>query len=278
MIENLRESLKRNLQQETPAERSQRMIPAAALGALVATAYVWTFFLVNVYTFPALPLGLDLPRLLVMWIQFALGFAVFGAIAAWFTEEYAGIVGGGLIATILIGIVFLLSTRGQSSSSTMQSVIMALPLIGICMLAAWGLRWAAHRYLAIQHGSGTDRRKGLIRHILTMTLIGLVPGVLMRMDLPSVQAIGHLHDLLQAAPGDPSVLPQLPLERVPALAEHFGVDYRIYARQSASSAGALDVTVRFSDGFRMSCLLPVGSGANFITQCNEGDDVNTTPD
>jgi hypothetical protein len=277
MIENIRESLRRNLQQETLVERSQRMTPAAALGALVATAYVWTFFLVNVYTFPALPLGLDLPRLLVMWIQFALGFAIFGAIAAWFTEEYAGIVGGGLIATILLGIVFLLSTRGQNSAGT-QSIIMALPLIGICMLAAWGLRWAAHRYLAIQHDRAPDRRKRLMKHILTMALIGLVPGVLMRMDLPSVQAIGHLHNLLQAAPDDPSVLPQLPLKRVPALQEHFGVEYRIYARQSSSSAGALDVTVRFADGFSMSCLLPVGSGANFITQCNEGDDVRTTPD
>ena len=277
MIENIRENLSRTLQQETPAERRQRMLPAAAIGALVATAYVWTFFLVNVYSFPALPLGLDVPRLLLMWVQFAAGFAVFGAVAAWFTEEYAGIVGGGLIFTILLGIVFVLSTRGQNSAPTVQSIIVALPLIGVCMLGAWGLRWAAHRYLAIQHDAGPDRRKRMMKHLLTLVLIGLVPGVLMRMDLSSVQAIGHLHNLLQAAPDDPSVLPQLPLERVPALQEHFGVDYRIYARQSALSAGALDVTVRFSDGFSMSCFLPVGSGANFITQCNEGDDVETTP-
>jgi hypothetical protein len=39
----------------------------------------------------------------------------------------------------------------------------------------------------------------------------------MRIDLPAVQALNQLHGLLQAAPKDASVLPQLPLKRVPAL-------------------------------------------------------------
>lgn len=272
------ENLTKIFQQETLAERSQRMIPAAIFGALVATLYVWTFFFVNVYTFPNLPLGIDWARLLVMWIGLGVVLALFGAVAAWFTEEYLGIVGGGLILTVLLAIVFLFSSGARNSTLTLQSIIMAVPLIGVSMLAAWGFRWAANRYLAIEQEQKPDRRRKLLRkHILTIALIGLIPGILMRMDLPSEQALRKVHELLQAAPQDPSVWPRLPLKRVPALQDHFGVDYKLYAHQSALSAGALDVTVRFKDGFTMSCFLPIGSGVNFITQCNEGDEVEAAP-
>jgi uncharacterized membrane protein YidH (DUF202 family) len=278
MLERILDNLKRNYQQETLAERRQRMIPAAAFGALIVTAYLFTFNLVNVYTFPTLPLGMDWERLFVMWIQFAVAFAVFGAIAAWFTEEYQGIVGGGIIVTALLAIAFLFSSSSQNSAVTLQSIIMALPLLGVSMLAAWGLRWAANRYQDIKRDEKpASRRKRLTKHVLTLVLIGLVPGILMRMDLPSLQTIGQLHELLQAAPNDRAVWPQLPLERVPALQDHFGVDYVIYARQSPRSAGALDVTVRFSDGFIMSCFLPIESGTNFITHCNEGEAVEASP-
>lgn len=277
MFEKILEGLKRNYQQETTAERSQRMLPAAALGALIATAYVLTFFFINVYTFPDLPLGIDWPRMLGMWAGLSLALALFGAAAAWFTEEYAGIVGGGLVFTVLLAIAFLFSSRAQNSTLTVQAIIMALVLTGVNMLGAWVLRWAAHRYLTIKHDKKPERRKRMRQHVLTIILIGLVPGILMRMDLSAEQSLRQLDDLLQAAPNDPAVWPRLPLKQVPALQDHFGVDYVFYAHQSSLSAGALDVTVRFSDGYSMSCFLPVGSGANFITQCNEGEDLKTEP-
>jgi hypothetical protein len=246
------------------------MIPAAVFAALVATAYVFTFFLVNVYTFPSLPLAVDWGRLILMWIGFAAGFALFGAIATWFSDDPAGIVGGGLIITLVLAVMFLISSGAGSSTLTVQSIIMALPLVGVCMLAAWGLRWTARRYLEIRREAKPDWRKRLAKHVLTLVVIGVVPGILMRMDLPSVQALDQLDELLRAAPTDSSVLPRLPLKRVPALQDHFGVDYRFYVQNSTVSAGSLDVTVRFEDGFVMTCLLPVGSGS-FITDCSEGE-------
>jgi hypothetical protein len=206
----------------------------------------------------------------MMWIGFAAGFALFSAIATWFTDDPAGIVGGGLLITLVLAILFLISSGARNSTLTMQSIIMALPLVGVCMLAAWGLRWTARRYLDIKREAKPDQRKRLAKHVLTLILVGLIPGILMRMDLPSVQALNQLHGLLQAAPQDASVLPRLPLKRVPALQDHFGVDYKFYVRNSSASAGSLDVTIRFEDGFVMSCLLPVGSGS-FITDCSEGE-------
>ncbi len=277
MFKNILENLRRIYQQETPAERKQRVLPAVICGALIATAYVLTFFLINVYTFPNLPLGMDWMRMLRMWLGFGLALAFFGAVAAWFTEEHTGIVAGGLIFTALLAIAFLFSSRARNSTLTVQAIIMALVLTGVCMLGAWGLRRAAHSYLAITHATEPNRRKRMAQYLLTIILIGLVPGTLMRMDLPSEQTLGKLHELLQAAPNDPSVWPRLPLKQVPSLKDHFGVSYVFYARQSSLSAGALDVTVRFADGYSMSCFLPVGADTNFITQCNEGETVKAGP-
>jgi len=273
-MNNLRDMLKRTIEEETFAQRKQRILPAAIYGAVIASAYVLTLALVNVYTFPALPLGVDWGRVMTMLLGFAAGAALFGALAAWFTEEPAGIVGGGLLSTIVMGIVFLASAGSLDSTSTFQSIIMAAILVGVNMLIAWGLRWTANRHLAILHEyKDAERRKFMMRHISIILLIGFVPGVLGRMDLNAQQAIGRLHKLLQAAPEDASVWPQLPLKQVPALESHFGVDYRIYVRTSAVSAGALDVTVRFEDGFTMSCILPTASGVTFITDCIEGGQI-----
>ncbi|MEP7136344.1 MAG: hypothetical protein ABI904_15555, partial [Chloroflexota bacterium] len=150
----------------------------------------------------------------------------------------------------------------------------ALPMIGVDCLAAWGLRWAARRHLEILNKEKPElRRKRMVQHVLTIVLIGLVPGMLGRMDRPAELTLRQLHELLQAAPNDPSVLPRLPLKQVPALKNHFGVDYLLYPRQSTLSVGILDVTVRFKDGYILTCSLPVTSGLSFITDCNEGDHV-----
>lgn len=263
-------SIKAVFNEETFAHRRQRMIPAAIYGALVASLYSLTVAFVNVYTFPGLPLGMDWGRTLAMWLGFGASAALFGALAAWFTDETAGAVSGGLIATLLLGVVFLFSSN-VSASASFQSILMALTLVGINMLAAWGLRWMANRHLEIQQGEFASRRQRLSKHILTVALIGFVPGVFGRMDLSAQQTIGSLHELLQAAPANPSVLPRLPLKQVPELEDHLGVDYVIYARTSALSAGALDVTVQFDDGFAISCVLPTAGGASFITDCSEGN-------
>ena len=278
MFKNILENLKIHFQEESLPERGRRMAPAALYGALIASAYTFALAFVNVYTFPKLPLGVDWPRTLGMWVGFSAAAALFGAVAAWFTEESEGIVGGGLVITALMAVVFLLYTGARNSTLTLQSIITALPLAGVCMLGAWGFRWMARRHLEIaREGQADLRRRQALKHALIVFLIGWVPGLLGRMDLPAEQTIGQLHELLQAAPSDPSVWPRLPLKKVPSLQEHFGVNYVLYPRQSSLSVGSLDVTVRFADGYVLTCLLPIGSGTSFITDCYEGETVQPNP-
>jgi len=74
------ENLKKFYQQESWSKRSERMIPAAAYGALVATIYTLTLSFINVYTFPNLPLGMDWAHMLGMWFGLGVAFALCGAI------------------------------------------------------------------------------------------------------------------------------------------------------------------------------------------------------
>ncbi len=264
------EALKKLFKEETLAERSERMIPAMFFGAFIGIIYTLTLSAINVLTFPDLHLGFDVKNVLLLMTGYAFGLALFGAIAAWFTEEYAGIVGGGIIITILLAILFLITTKSANNTKTTQSIITALPLIGVSMLVAWGLRWAARRHIDIHLiENPRERSRMLARHILIIFLVGFVPGVLNRMDLPAQQTLTQLDELLQAAPVDPSVLPRLPLKQVPELKNHLGVAYLLYPQRSVLSAGSLDVTIRFVDGFAMTCTLPVNTGSKFITDCTE---------
>lgn len=258
------------MQQENLATRGERILPAAFYGALAATAFVWSNALVNVYSFPNLPLALDWAYLFGTWAGFSAAFALAGVIAGWFSEEYQGIVGGGAIFTALLAVVFLFQMGGEGSTPTLQSILMALPLAGVSMLAAGALRWTARRHnQIIQKESAEARPRRLAGHILMIALAGAFVGVLGRMDLPAEQTLTRFHAYLQAAPKDSSVWTQLPVRQVPTLPEHFGVNYRFYARRSAFALGSLDLTARFEDGFVLECTLPAGS-MNFFTNCWEG--------
>lgn len=253
------------LQAESLSERAARMAQAAGYGVLAATTFLWTNALVNWLSFPQLPLALDLPGLLAEWVALGAAFGLAGLIAGWFTEEYQGIVGGGAILTGLLVAAFLVQ---MGDAPTAQSLLMALPLLGVAMLAAAALRWAARRHARLVREQGA-LSAALWRHLAVVALVGAFAGVLGRFDLPAEQALSNLHGYLQAAPQNSSAWVHLPVRQVPALPAHFGQEYRFYVRRSMFAVGALDVTIRFADGFVLECVVPVGN-TGFFTDCREG--------
>lgn len=271
MFKSITAAFEASLQHEDLSARGERMLIAALYGALLASAYSLAIVLVNVYSFPGLPLGFDLRHILPTWAGIGIALAAAGAIAGWFSEEYQGIVGGGAIITALLAVVFFVQMGAESSTLSLQSLLMALPLIGVSMLAAGGLRWTARRHLEILRKETPETRsKRLANHLLVVLAVGAFFGILGRMDFPAERTLTHFHKSLQAAPSDSTALSYLPVRQVPALTDHLESGYRFYVRRSGFVLGALDVTVRFDDGFAMTCLLPVGA-SNFITDCVEGD-------
>jgi hypothetical protein len=274
MFKRITDTIIKSYRQETLAERGKRMLPGAMYGSFAATVFVLVSSAINVIFFPNLHLVVDWINLLTDWIQFGIGLALAGAIVGWFTEEYMGIVGGGVVLTILLLVGNLIASLlgGGSAALTVQSLITALPLVGVCVLLAWAIRVAINRHLHIKQQEVPDvRRKLFLQLVSIVFLVGLLPGVFSRFDVSAEFAIQTLNEGLQNAGIDPSLEVRFPIAKVPALKEHFGMNYTLNPRPSAVSAGALDITIRFEDGYTVTCLVPTTSGDAFFLQvCNEG--------
>ena len=267
------------MQEETTAERSARMLPGALYGAFAATIYILTLFTLNVITIPGLHLAIDWANLLTYWIGFSLGLAVCGAIVGWFTEDYAGVISGGIIMTILllVGNLVISLITGKNASLLLQSIVTALPLIGAAVLIAAGLRYVIKRHLQSAQAREPRQRRRLITSLIGIIfLVSFIPGFLSRYDSSAIQVLKALNSALQNGGTDQLAAARFSATQLPGLKDHFGQDFKVYPRVSVLAAGSLDITVRFKDGYVFSCVVPTDSGEEtFFTTCNEGNSFNS---
>lgn len=274
MFRHIKDSIIKSFRQETLAERGVRMMPGVLYSAMAASVYVFLFSTINVIFFPDLHLAVNWFNLLIHWIEFGIALALAGAIVGWFTEEYMGIVGGGVVLTTLLMVGNLIASLigNGNPALAMQSLFTAIPLIGAGVLLAGAIRMAINRHLHIkQQEQPKIRQKLFYQMIFIVFLAGFIPGVFSRFDISAESAIRTLNESLQNAATDPSMEERFPIAKVPALKDHFGMDYSLYARASAFEAGALDITIHFEDGYSITCLVKTASGyATFLQVCNEG--------
>jgi hypothetical protein len=68
---------------------------------------------------------------------------------------------------------------------------------------------------------------------------------------------------------------RFPYEKVPDLKDHLGMNYSLYARPSISMAGVMDITIRFEDGYTVTCIVPptYGNDPMLLDVCNEGANI-----
>jgi hypothetical protein len=279
MFKRIAETIIKSYRQETPLERSKRMVPGVMYGAIVSTVYVLVSSIVNVIFFPDLHLRVDWISLLNRWVEFGIALVLAGVIVGWFTEEYMGIVGGGVVLTILILVGNLVTSLmgSRSVALTVQSFFTALPLVGVGILLAAAIRAAINRHLHIQQQERPEvRRKLFVQLTAIIILVGLIPGVLSRFGYSSEYAIRTLNEGMQNFATDPLFQWRFPFAKVPDLKVHFGMDYTLFARASTYEADALDVTIRFKDGYTVTCLVPIASGDTmFLEICNEGTKITS---
>jgi hypothetical protein len=277
MFRRIKKSFQNSLQEETIAERSARILAGALYGAFTATVYILTLFAINVLTIPEQHLAIDWVHLLTLWIGFGLGLALAGAIVGWFTEDYAGVVGGGVLMTILllVGNLAIALINGENTSRLFQSVVTAVPLVGAAVLVAGCLRLVIKRHLQnAQNKDPRQRRKLHASLIGVVFLVSLLPGVFSRYDTTVVKVFSALNTALQNGGTDPLLADHFSAAQLPGLKDHFGMEYKLYPRVSALSAGSLDITVRFMDGYVFTCVVPTDAGGQtYFTSCNEGNKI-----
>src|SRR5262245_54742087 len=87
---------------ESPNLRLKRAGFGALYGLLSGSLYLLTAALINPLTFRGLPLLIDLPDFAVQWLLIGLGLGLLGALAAWPTAGWRGVLGGAVVAAFLI--------------------------------------------------------------------------------------------------------------------------------------------------------------------------------
>jgi hypothetical protein len=278
MIKRITNPILKILREETFKERSERMLPGAIIGIIAATAYVLVLSTINVITLPALHLSVDWSRMLTNLVTYDLVLALIGAIAGWFTDDYMGAIGGGILTMLLLLLYnwILYRIQGGSAERLIQFLITSLPLLIGVMLLCGVFRYAINRYLrAIHEASAEGGRRRLAAWIVIVFLVGMVPGALSRFDRNAQNVILTMDDRLRSVASDSSMLAQFPLAKFPALQGHFGMRFELYPRASAHVPSALDVTIRYADGYAITCLVPTTDPyVQYFGNCNLGNEVS----
>jgi hypothetical protein len=278
MFKKISAAIQYSIREEDMRDRSARMLLGALYGALIACAYILALSTVNVISFPGYHLAVDWVKLVANLAAFGIGLGLGGVIVGWFTENYQGVVGGGLLMTVLVlaGNVIVSLVSGSSAGGVIQSFITSLPLIGAAVLIALGLRALINRHINAKKEAPPRRRKLLAGQVSLVLFVGLFLGFLGRFDISTIKTLQALNDGLQHAKTDPVAAGRFPVVRsLPALKDHFGTDYRLFIRPSISYTGSTDITIRFMDGYTVTCLVSTDAGLQtFFTTCNEGTSVN----
>jgi hypothetical protein len=259
MFARLGNAINKFFREETLAERSKRMLPGAIYCAVAVTVYLLVSALINVIVYPGLHLGVDWLSLLARWLEYGLALALAGSIIAWFTETIEGVVWGGLIlaALLMLGSMVLSLLSGTGNTLLGQSLITIIPVIGAGVLVAWVIRMAVKRHSDIMaQAAPKQQRKQLTQLVGIVLVVGLIPGVFSMFGTSSRYAIGSLNNVLQNYATDKLIESRFPYEQLPALRDHFGMDYWLYARTSSVASGSLDITVHFTDGYAFTCVVP----------------------
>lgn len=274
MFERIKKNILYSMQEETLDERRQRMLPGALYGVFAATVYILTLSSINVLTIPGMHLGIDWAHLLTYWIGFGFGLGISGLIVGWFSEDYAGVVSGGVVMTLLLllGNLIISLLTGQNASLAFQSVVTAIPLVGGAVLLAAALRYVIRRHQKIAETQPAGQRRKLLAGLVGLVfVVSCLPGVFSRYDLSAVAVFKALNNSLQNGASDPHAAARFLDTQLPGLKSHFGAEYQVFPRISVFTAGALDITVRFEDGYSFTCVVPTDAGeSTFFTTCNEG--------
>jgi hypothetical protein len=276
MFKRIREEILKYFHQESLAERNNRMLPGAVYCAITVAFYVIVSAVINVIFFPDLHLAVNWIGLLVNCIEYGIAMALAGAIVGWFTEDHEGIVWGGVVLAILLLVGNLVASmiNGRGATLMGQSIIITfLPVVGAGILLAWVIRMAIKRHFnAKQQANTGTRRKLFVQLVSLVSLVGLILGVFSLYGSSSLSTIRSLNTTLQNYATDPLLASRFPYEQVPSLKDHFGMHYSLYAHTSTLMTGSLDVTIRFEDGYSVTCLVPLVSGNEplLLDVCNEG--------
>lgn len=263
-------------QQETPAERRQRMLPGAIYGLIIATMYALVGGFVNQLSFPDLPVGVDWRNLLITWLFFAVWLGVGGGFINWFTQTEESIVTSLLVMTLIALSASALTFEGNLPAQFGKILLLVLPVLAISLVMTITLRWLGVRHADIVEREQTLWTKSIAILIVIALVIGGLTGIgLTRWSEKTLTGVRYVHSRLQTLAAKPIQAESFfPLNDVPGLVSHLGLPYALYGKSSGQSVTAAEVTVEFKDGYQITCILLVFPDTTpFLRACAEGNQI-----
>ena len=259
-------------QQETPAERRQRMVPGAVYGLIIASTYALVGGIVNQLSFPDLPVGVDWRNLLITWSFFAVWLGVGGAFINWFTQTDESMLTGLFVMSLIALGGGVLTFEGSLPTQFGKLLLLALPVLAISLLMTITLRGLGVRHAEIME----HKRPGITVLVVIALAIGGISGLgLNRWTVATQRGVRDIHSRFQTIANDPTQAELLfPLTELPGLESHLNTPYALHGHPSGQSVTAAEVTVDFKDGYQITCVLLIfPDKPPFLRACAEGDKV-----
>lgn len=266
--------------QETPAQRRHRMLPSALYGLAVAATYTLVGATINQLSHPDLPISVDWRNLLGTGILLAAWLALGGLLTNWFTYTEESMMFGVPIMIVGLLVLGLFLTDGGFLQKISASALSLLILPGCSIPMTLLLRWLGTRHADLLERSQSVRWRGIAGLALIAILLGALLGLVLTRWNDFVSAAARdMHTRLHNAAAEPAKLNEIfPIEQTPGLAEHLTMPYTLRARPSKEFVVAYDVTVGFTDGYQMTCVLLIFSSEQpFLRACAEGEYVTLPP-
>lgn len=271
------EYIKTLSRQETPAERRQRMVPGALYGLVIASSYACIGSVINQLSFPDLPVGVDWRNLFITWLFLAVWLGAGGGFINWFTQTEESLVIGLLFMMLIALGAGALTFEGDLPAQLGRITLLVLPVLAISILMTITLRWLGDR-----HAEGLEKVNILktwrivLLAAIAITIGGLTGLGMTRWNESTVRGVRDIHDRLQTAAADAAnVEAVFPLGGLPGLESHLGTPYTLYGHPSGQSVVAAEITVHFSDGYQITCVLLVfPDKPPFLRACAEGGNVS----
>lgn len=262
-------------QEETSAERRQRMLPGGIYGLVIAGSYALIGSIVNQISFPDVPVGVDWKYLSITALFFAVWLGIGGAFVNWFTQTEEGFVISLLVMSAIALAASWLTFQGPLPTQLGRILLLVLPVFGISLLMTMTLRW-----LGVRHANVLEKGVNVRRHILGLLTVALLIGggtgfALTRWPSAVHRAVRYIHQTIQTLAADPADSETLFLMRdVPGIQEHLKSPYTLRGKPSGESVVAVEVNIDFQDGYQAACMLLVfPDQVPFPQTCVEGADI-----
>jgi hypothetical protein len=242
---------------------------AAFYGLLAGSTYAIIFGVINVVSYPDLPLKVDWGHVAQVWLAISGWLVTTGLFVGWFTDDRESLIPATIIVTLLVLVASAYFTRAGVLPLGLTAYLLLLPILGITLTATYFLRRAASTIMLVfERNLGNKPRTIMVVTLLVLLTAGTI-GVVTRLGKPGVQAVSYYDQLLQQPADTPLIAKYFPEEAI----SHLGMDYHLSVRVSSQIVTGYDVTTWFADGFDFTCLVIGGeNGGSFINSCWVGSE------